>query len=109
MTTYEKAKYRKTTEWTDFRDDFRTDNLDALTEEPLKKKYTLHHADLNPKNYKNLDKEMFMGFNSSFEHRIVHYIYSRYVKNPRILLNLEKIIDRMVEINKFKDIKDYKD
>lgn len=108
MTTYEKAKYRKTVEWQDFRDEFRIKHLDSLTEEPLKKKYTLHHTDLNPEHYKNLDEDFFMGFNSSYEHRLVHYIYTKFLKDPRILIKLEAIIKRMVEINHYKDIKDFK-
>lgn len=108
MTGYEKAKFRKSKEWQDFRESFRQENIDALTCEPLKKKFTLHHVDLNPKSYKDLIKEKFLGFNSSFEHRIVHYLYSRYIKDPHIMLRLSKIIEDMAKQNHFKDVKNYK-
>ena len=109
MTSYEKAKFRQTKELKDFRETIREKKLDSLTEEPLKPKFTLHHSDLNPEHYKDLSNtDMFDGFNSSFEHRIVHYLYTRYIRDPRIIARLEGIIKKMVEINKWKDIKDYK-
>lgn len=108
MTSYEKAKYRKSKEWQDFRDNFRESHIDRLTEEPLKPKYVLHHSDLNPNNYKKLEPKNFMGFNTSYEHRMIHYLYTRYIKDPRIIMRLEQIIKEMVDINKWKDIKDFK-
>ena len=108
MTSYEKAKYRKSKEWTEFRDNFKETHFDELLNEALKKGYTLHHQDLNPENYKNLSDENFKGFNSTFEHRIIHYLYDRYIKDPQIILRLENIIKEMVELNHWKTIKDFK-
>lgn len=108
MKSYDKAKYRKTVEWQNFRQSFRDKHLDRLTNEPLKSKYTLHHSDLDSNHYTNLEEKNFMGFNTSYEHRLVHYLYTRYLKDPQILLRLEQIIKEMVEINKWKDIKDFK-
>lgn len=106
-TSYEKAKFRQTKEWKDFREDFKLSNVDRLTEEPLKTSYILHHADLNPDNYKNLDKSHFMGFNSTYEHKLVHYVYEKYIRDPHFINRLETLIKEMVEINKWKGMYNY--
>lgn len=109
MTTYEKAKFRKTSEWKDFRENFRETHLDELSGKALKPSYVLHHSDLNPNNYTDLSNEdLFMGFNTSYEHRLVHYLYTRFLSDPHILLRLSDVITKMAHINKFRDIKDYK-
>ena len=108
MNTYEKKKYRRSKDWQEFREQFRKGHIDNLTTEPLKQKYVLHHSDLNPEHYTDLNEEKFLGFNSNYEHRMIHYLYTRYVKDPLILQRLEKIIKDMAELNKWKDIKSYR-
>lgn len=107
-TSYEKAKFRKTKEWLEFRADFRARNLDRLTEEPLKSSYVLHHSDLNPEHYTELDPNKFMGFNTSYEHKLVHYVYEKFIRDPKFLMKLENVIKEMVEVNKWKSLYDYR-
>ena len=115
-----KKKFRLTSVWKDFRKQLYIKevktlkngkekiicNVDELTLRPLKKEYQLHHCDLNSKHYFNLDKNNFALLNSA-SHDIVHTIYSEVCKDKQYLDRLINLINKMGELNDWKDIKDF--
>ena len=102
----EKAKFRETTVWKDFRNPFKGE-VDPITLRKLPKRFALHHLCLNPREYMVLIKSRFRPHNSKM-HEILHYLYGYYRKDRDILKRLKKELDLMVELNDGKDICDYK-
>ena len=102
----EKGKFRQTTVWKEFRTRFKG-ALDPITLKKLPKRFQLHHMDLNPEHYTNLNYNNFIPLNGT-THDILHYLYGYYRKDKDILKRLKKQLDRMVELNDGKDIKDFK-
>lgn len=102
----EKAKFRETSVWKDFRKKF-AGSKDPITLKPLPKRYNLHHLCLNPSEYQVLKMDRFIPLNST-THDIVHYLYKYYRKDKNILRRLKAVLDKMVEVNDGKDVCDYK-
>lgn len=102
----EKGKFRQTTVWKEFRSRFKG-QTDPITLKKIPKRFQLHHLDLNPENYTDLKYDKFIPLNGT-THDIVHYLYGYYRKDKDILKRIKKVLDRMVELNDGKDIKDFK-
>lgn len=116
----EKNWFRTTHTWKDFRETFRYDGekefkngkkkpikaKDPFTGNDLAKSFQLHHMDLDPKNYTELNPEHFLGCNPN-THDLIHDIYTQYCKDPSSLDRLVDIIKKMYEINQGKDVKDF--
>ena len=103
----QKAEFRKTTIWNNFRKKlFSERKIDALTHKKLSKKFNTHHMKLSPEFYTELNEDWFELLGSS-SHDIVHYLYGYYRKDKEILVRLKNILDKMVELNDGKDIKDF--
>ena len=102
----EKSKFRETTVWKEFRKKF-IGKQDPITLKKLPKRFNLHHMNLRPDCYMELKMDNFEALNGT-THDLVHYLYGYYRKDKNILKRLQRILDRMVEINDGKDICDYR-
>ena len=98
MNQKEKAKIRTTPEWKRLKENVRNSQggLDALTGKPLRKGAQLHHLDLRPENYRNLDAAKFIYLNRA-SHEAVHFLYTYYRKDPAIIYRLQNILYNMKE------------
>ena len=94
----EKARFRASPEWKQFRADMMTASggTDALTGKPLRKGAQLHHLDLRPENYRNMDADKFIYLNRA-SHELVHFLYTYYRKDPGIIYRLQNILYSMKE------------
>lgn len=106
LTSQEKALFRSTSVWTDFRKDCYT-GIDALTLKKLPKRWENHHMDLSPEHYTILNKKHFRCL-ANKSHTIVHILYDIYRKDKDVLKRLKKILDDMIKINNGMSINDYK-
>ena len=97
----DKARFRATGEWKQFRSDMKaaSGGTDALTGKPLRKGAQLHHLDMRPENYRNLDAAKFIYLNRA-SHEMVHFLYSYFRKDSAIIYRLQNILYRMVEASK---------
>lgn len=102
----EKDKFRTTDYWKEFRKRF-ANLIDPITLRKLPKRFQLHHCDLNPEHYTDLKFDNFVPLTGK-THDIVHYLYGYYRKDKDVLKRLKRILDKMVELNDGKDVKDYK-
>lgn len=106
LTGLEKNKFRQTTVWIKFRERFKG-AIDPITLKKVSKRFQLHHMDLNPEHYTDLKFENFAPLNGT-THDLIHYLYGYYRKDKQILKRIQKLLDKMVEINDGKDICDFK-
>lgn len=67
---------------------------DPLTLSKLYKGYNTHHLDQRKANYYNLDEERFLPLNKK-SHECVHFLYSYYIKDKKIIDRLVEILDKM--------------
>lgn len=109
MNGKQKSKFRRTKAWTELKR--KVDKLqpvDQLTHSKLTKRHQLHHMDLDPSHYTDLSNiEHFRNLNPE-SHKVLHWFYSRYVKDPLILDRLHELLAAMYVINNGKDIRDFK-
>lgn len=97
----QKQKFRKSAKWKKFRNYLkkRQDGLDLITMKKLYKGYTVHHLDLDAKNYENLDEDLhFLACNKK-THEAIHWLYDYYKNDPQIIKRLEKVLNMMIKIN----------
>lgn len=75
-TTDPKVVFRRSKEWHTFREKKRKEQkTDPITGSPLTKQFNLHHLDLDPKHYTDIEKEEnFIGLNST-SHEVIHYFF----------------------------------
>ena len=94
-----KKEFRKSKEWKEFTKALKEERkVDALTLQKLRKGSLSHHLDLNPDNYKVLDKANFETFNMK-SHEVVHFLYNYYKKDAAIIDRLKDILHKMVLLN----------
>lgn len=94
-----KKEFRKSKEWKEFTKALKEERkVDALTLQKLRKGSLSHHLDLNPDNYKVLDKANFETLNMK-SHEVVHFLYNYYKKDPAIIDRLKDILHKMVLLN----------
>lgn len=103
MTTKERARFRATKAWKDWRKRIKElwNGKDALTGKPLRRGWNLHHLDMNHDEecYTDLSNESrFLPLNRE-SHDTVHFLYTYYRKDPDILDRLEDILQMMKNIN----------
>lgn len=101
----ERAKFRATKEWKELRKYFKENQKeDPVTLKPLGLRFNLHHMRCEKKfkekmYYEDIsDKNNFLALNSE-THKIVHYLYTYYKKDPEVLKRLESILILMKELN----------
>ncbi len=93
----EKAKFRDSAVWKNFRNLLKKERkVDFVTGKPLRAGFQLHHCDLNPEHYKNLNPDNFVTL-SRFSHSWVHKIY-RY-NWEEVLARLAMVFRKMDELN----------
>lgn len=94
-----KKEFRKSKEWKEFTKALKEERkVDALTLQKLRKGSLSHHLDLNPDNYKVLDKANFETLNMK-SHEVVHFLYNYYKKDPAVIDRLKDILHKMVLLN----------
>lgn len=103
MTTEAKAKqkFRQTAKWKKFRNYIkkRQNSIDIITQKKLYKGFQVHHLDLNPEHYQNLEDDMsFIGINRK-SHEVVHWLWQYYETDPLVIKRLEKVLQMMKKIN----------
>lgn len=102
-----KAEFRKTSVWKKFRDymcgKYKTD---YLTHRKLKKGSPLHHMRFSPELYTDLDENFFLLI-SNASHDLIHQCVSETIKDPSFMERLTYIVNKHIEINNGKDIKDF--
>lgn len=107
MNGKEKEKFRRTSTWKAFKKLMdKLQPFDYVTKKKLTKRHQLHHLDLNPEHYTILDNNNFINLNPE-THKIIHWIYSRYTRDPEIINRIKEVIDIMYKINEGKDVKDF--
>lgn len=101
MNSKEKAQFRKSKEWLEFREYMKAkfNNKDAITGENLRKGWNLHHMDLNSDNYTNLDENYFIPLNKG-THEKLHAMYIFCRKEDRVI-KLFEYINEMENINAY--------
>lgn len=98
MNSIEKANFRRSKKWKDFRETFREDK-DALTGKKLSTRFNLHHMDLNSEHYTDISKrENYLPLNKK-SHDAIHFLYTYYKKDRIIISQLEAILERMKELD----------
>ena len=98
-----KRKFRQTKEWLRFKKEMwiKYNKIDAITQKPLRKGANLHHRNLNENQYQNLKEEWFLPCNT-LTHKVVHWLWTYYQKDPKIIERLENEMRIMAEINRQK-------
>ena len=95
-----KRKFRQTKRWKEFKQKMKTEagKVDAITGKKLYRSWQLHHQNLNEKEYQNLRPEWFLCVNN-LTHKVIHWLYVYYVKDPAIIDRLKAEMLKMKEIN----------
>ena len=94
----EKAKFRQTAVWKNFRNMLKKQRkVDFLTGKPLRAGFQVHHCDLNPEHYKNLDPDAFYTL-SRYSHQYIHWLF-RYQDWRDILARTAIVLRKMEEMN----------
>lgn len=116
-----KNEFRKTNAWKEFRRKFYIKekkklkngkikdipNIDPISLKKLNRTFNLHHMDLNPNHYTNLNEDNFIPLNNQI-HDLLHKLYNYYRKDSSILERFKIVLDEMCKINNNKDIRDFK-
>ncbi len=98
-----KEKFRKSREWKDFRSKMAKmfNHRDYITGRRLVKGFNVHHlkTELTEESYCDISQEDdFMPLNS-YTHKMLHYIFPYYLKDPSIINRLTEVLDKMCELN----------
>lgn len=93
-----KNKVRHSKEWLEHRKHIASlfDNTDPITNKKLLKGYNVHHLDLNPEHYDNLDENRFIPLNK-LTHKTLHFLYRYWKKDKSILKRFEHWMKTMEE------------
>lgn len=96
----QKSQFRKTKIWNDFRQTMKEvqNGKDFITQGKLPKGWNLHHANLNPEYYQNLETSDFFCLGNQC-HNFVHWLYRYYRKDKKVLKRLEVVLERMFELS----------
>lgn len=114
-----KGEFRKTSTWKNFRKKFYIKEIktlkngkkkeipaeDPITLKKLNKTFNLHHMNLSSSHYLDLKEENFVPLNIQ-SHRVLHWLYSIYRKDPEVLDRIKNILDKMCELNNHLDVRD---
>lgn len=99
-TQKEKSKFRRSKKWLDFRQVMKEyqNGKDFITNGRLPKGWNLHHANLSPEQYEELEPSDFFCLGNQC-HDFVHWIYRYYRKDKKVLKRLEVVLERMFELS----------
>lgn len=102
----QKSKFRRSKRWLDFRMEMKEfqDGKDFVTNGKLPKGWNLHHANLNPEHYEELEPSDFFCLGNQC-HDFVHWIYRYYRKDKNVLKRLKTVLDRMYELSEKENTK----
>lgn len=96
MTKDEKAKFRKTMKWKNFRKKIKEKcPRDTITKKLLRIDWNLHHIDMRDKNYTDLsDPHKFTPLNKD-THEMIHWLFRLYRHDKQIIKRIEKLLEAM--------------
>jgi len=97
-----KEKFRKSREWKDFRAKMAIlfNHRDYITGRKLVKGFNVHHlrTEQDAENYQDIShEEEFIPLNS-YCHKMLHYLFIFYQKDPTVMDRLKEILDKMCEL-----------
>ena len=102
-----KAEFRKTSVWKEFRNKlFKERKVDALTGRKLTKTWNCHHERFDPTLYTDLNEEFFLTLNTQI-HDWLHIAISETIKNPKFMDIAKEFVERHIQLNNGKDVKDF--
>ena len=95
-----KRKFRQSKEWKTFRNFMKklSGNKDLITNKPLRKGYQVHHYNLDENKYTELLIDNFLCCNN-LTHKVIHWLWTYYQKDPQIIDRLKCAMEKMKEIN----------
>lgn len=96
MTQKEKSDFRASGKWKKFRNLMKKkcNGIDYISGRPLPKGANLHHLDEAHYDDLNEDKFVFLG---KTMHKMVHFLFVYYRKDPDVIKRLEEILKKMKE------------
>lgn len=96
-----KTKFRTSSKWKAFRKQIasKQNNLDVITQKPLRKGFNCHHKDLDEAHYQLLIESNFVCLNKQ-THEFIHWLFNYYNKDETILYRIKIILDEMKEVNR---------
>ena len=97
-----KEKFRKSREWKDFRAKMAIlfNHRDYITGRKLVKGFNVHHlrTEQDAENYQDIShEEEFIPLNS-YCHKMLHYLFIFYQKDPTVMDRLKEILDKMCDL-----------
>lgn len=103
-TEKKKRSFRNSKKWKSFRHNCVVEcgGKDVITGRKLLKGFSLHHMDLDPDNYENLDNKEHFACLNKLTHKMVHWIFPYYKKDKSIIKRLVEILEKMDKINSYK-------
>ena len=98
-----KKEFRKSKEWLDFRKVISEafNNKDFITGKKLSKGFNVHHLhmDQDIEGYCDLSKvDEFMPLNR-YTHKLLHYLFTYYKKDPSVLERLKEVLNKMARLS----------
>ena len=95
-----KRKFRSSKQWLNFKKTMwqKCNKIDGITLKPLRKGANLHHRNLNEDEYQNLKEEWFLPCNN-LTHKMIHWLFGYYLKDPAIIDRLRTEMELMKDIN----------
>ena len=103
MNDKQKAKrnFRQSKKWKEFKTVMKEKcgKVDAITKKKLYRTWQLHHRNLDEAEYENLREDWFLCCNN-LTHKVIHWLWTYYQKDPAIIDRLKAEMERMKEINK---------
>ena len=99
MNKAERAAFRKSRKWKEFRAQCRLHtNKDFITKDPLGKDWNLHHLDLCVQRYDHIDDmSRFMPLNKE-THETIHTLFKWYKKDHKVLERIKVTLDQMEDL-----------
>lgn len=95
-----KRNFRQSKTWKDFKKKMweACGKVDGITLHKLRKGANLHHRNLDEKEYENLREDWFLPCNN-LTHKVIHWLWTYYKKDERIIDRLKEEMERMKAIN----------
>lgn len=94
-----KKSFRNSKAWLSFRHEMIVrDKIDYITGRKLLKGCQVHHLNLDPEQYKDLNQDNFITLNKN-THSFIHWLFDYYKKDKGILKRIELILEKMYNLN----------
>lgn len=95
-----KRNFRQSKEWKTFRQEMKKKcgGLDYITGHKLRKGFQVHHRNLDETKYTELEEDNFICINN-LTHKVIHWLWTYYKKDPAIIDRIKKEMIKMAEIN----------